>query len=163
MIVIMGFKHVGKSSIGRALACAMNMDFLDLDEVIEEKHKLSPRELVKKHGEETFRKLERQSLIDLLNAESFDGVLSLGGGTPIHSADILKEHVCIHLNADAADVFQWIKESGFPPFFSEENPRQSFEKLWQERMPHYENLATYNIYNNGNLEQIISQLKSLLK
>lgn len=78
----------GKSTIGRILAKNLNYSFVDLDDFIEEREKMSVSDIFKSKGEIHFRKKESQYLNELLEI-SEKVVLSLGGGTP-----------CYHNNMD---------------------------------------------------------------
>lgn len=74
----------GKSTIGHKLANLLNLDFLDLDDYIEENEKVSIKKLFEDNKEIKFRKLEHYYLKELTNnSDSF--VLSLGGGTPCYA------------------------------------------------------------------------------
>ena len=69
----------GKSSLGRQLSDLMNLGFLDLDEMFEEKFRISIFDFFEKYGEEQFRKIERDLL---MGTSGFDQVvISTGGGT----------------------------------------------------------------------------------
>jgi|WetSurMetagenome_2_1015567.scaffolds.fasta_scaffold24088_1 shikimate kinase len=70
----------GKTKFGRELAKISGLGFADIDELFEEKYRISIVDFFEKYGEELFRQLERQVLID---TEQLDGmVIATGGGTP---------------------------------------------------------------------------------
>jgi len=102
-IVLIGYMASGKTSIGKKLANKLNYDFIDLDDLIEEKENLSVTHVFKSKGEIYFRKQEHIYLKEVLNTKD-DVVLSVGGGTPCYSnnMDIIanQEHVkSIYLKA----------------------------------------------------------------
>lgn len=68
----------GKSTLGRALATAKNISFVDLDLYIAEREKCSVPDIFKNKGEIYFRKKEALYLQEVLQKEE-DMVLSLGG------------------------------------------------------------------------------------
>ena len=75
----------GKSSLGKKLAKKMDLNFLDLDRIIELNEDLSVNEIFKIKGEDYFRQLETEWL------SSFEGdgnIISLGGGTPCFNDNI---------------------------------------------------------------------------
>ena len=59
MIVLMGIKHSGKTSLGKLLAKTLNLTFMDLDNLLEEQYSknriLDFRQLYVKFGESGFR------------------------------------------------------------------------------------------------------------
>lgn len=76
----------GKSSLGRKIARAFDMDFLDLDDVIESTEGMSINDIFATKGEEAFRLIEAEQL-KALNLE--DKVVATGGGTPIYHSNML--------------------------------------------------------------------------
>jgi shikimate kinase len=83
-IILLGYMGCGKSTIANRLSKSTNIPYLDLDKSIEERTNLSINEIFEQHGEIYFRNLEREVLIDLLNA-SGDLIIGLGGGTPCYA------------------------------------------------------------------------------
>lgn len=69
----------GKTTYGRKLASALDLEFIDLDNHIEKKHKASIPFMFDLVGESGFRLIEHRTLIDVLNGDNF--VLSTGGGS----------------------------------------------------------------------------------
>lgn len=161
-ILLIGFKHVGKSVVGKILSHRLNLPFIDLDEAILQ-HYSSPREIMNRRGEQYFRNLEHQVLQQII--ASTPTVIALGGGTPImlKNRKLMQNNIVIYLTANKKIVFDRIMQSGIPAFFSkDEKPEDTFNKLWQERQPIYEQLATLTITNNdtilGCVEDIINAL-----
>jgi len=70
----------GKTTVGRQLAKALDLQFYDLDWYIEARMRKRVPEIFAERGEEGFRKIERNMLHEV--AEFEDIVLSCGGGTP---------------------------------------------------------------------------------
>ena len=76
-----GYMGSGKSSVGRAVARNLNLEFKDLDKIIIEESGMSISDFIRDRGELAFRKLERQLLLE---HEDFNGIFSCGGGTPCY-------------------------------------------------------------------------------
>ena len=70
----------GKSTVGRGLADALNLQFLDLDSYIEERNFKSIPEILASLGEDGFRKLEQKALHEVSEFENI--VIATGGGAP---------------------------------------------------------------------------------
>lgn len=164
-IIIIGFKSVGKSVIGRALASKLHKNFIDLDVQIEQLYKqnyhqhLTCRQIMKKHGQDFFRELEHQALLQ--NITSAPAVISLGGGAPLkqENQELMKTHMIIHVIAPRGTVFERIMMHGRPAYFSEhEDPLVTFNRLWDEREIIYKKLATFSIENKGSIEQAVDQI-----
>ncbi len=85
-IVLIGFRAVGKTTVGKLLARKLDWEFVDLDAWLEARLKRSIREVVETEGWEAFRRAEREAL------RTFSGrkevVLSLGGGAVMHRKEM---------------------------------------------------------------------------
>lgn len=165
-IILIGFKNVGKSTIGKALAKQLHRDFFDLDTEIEVSFKkqysteLSVREIVKQHGEALFRLLEHQVLGELLTQKK-SAILSLGGGSIVEEENqkLLTGKFIIYLTASREQLFERMVENGRPAFFStQESTQEAFDKLWEKRTPIYEALATYTVDNSSCITSCLTKI-----
>ncbi|MCI5080609.1 MAG: shikimate kinase [Saprospiraceae bacterium] len=93
-IFLIGFMGSGKSYIGRHLAKALQLNFVDLDDWIEAKHQQKIIDLFARKGETFFRKEEQKALHEMARFEK--AIIACGGGTP-----------CFFDNID------WINRNGF--------------------------------------------------
>ncbi len=73
----------GKTHISKILSEKINFKLIDLDKEISRRNKLTIPEIFEKKGEIYFRKLERETLEEILATEE-NLILSLGGGTPVY-------------------------------------------------------------------------------
>jgi shikimate kinase len=76
-LVVVGMPASGKSTVGQEVATALGLPFVDADLVIEERTGKLIREIFSDDGEEAFRAIEEEVVLEVLNGE---GVVSLGGG-----------------------------------------------------------------------------------
>lgn len=81
-IFLIGYMGCGKTSLGRKLAKAAGMRFVDMDSMIEEREGASVGDIFRYESEEYFRQQERR-LIEELAASDGDMVISTGGGAPV--------------------------------------------------------------------------------
>ena len=79
-IVLIGFMGSGKTTLGRRLAAALGVDFIDLDERLEAASGCSIRVLVERDGEAAFRVAELDVLRGLVEDRPADCVVATGGG-----------------------------------------------------------------------------------
>jgi shikimate kinase len=94
-----GFMGSGKSYWGRRWAKAFDLEFCDLDDVIESREGITIREIFASKGEPAFRRIERETLKTLLGKSN--AIIATGGGTP-----------CFHDNLkrmNRAGVTIWLK------------------------------------------------------
>lgn len=92
-IILIGLPGSGKSTLGKVLAEALSLEFIDLDTEIEKEAGTTIEQIFKHAGEDAFRKIEASCLRRLLASK--DGmVLATGGGTP-----------CVHKNLYFMNLF----------------------------------------------------------
>tara|TARA_B100001029_G_C14918275_1_gene370486 strand:+ start:84 stop:596 length:513 start_codon:yes stop_codon:yes gene_type:complete len=77
-LVLIGMMGSGKSSIGKLLSKKLKIEFIDIDNKIEENENKTIAEVFKKKGEKYFRNIEESISINYLKLEN--KVISLGGG-----------------------------------------------------------------------------------
>ena len=66
-LILTGMMGVGKSSVGKDLSYKLNMEFIDIDSIIEKKLSLSISEVFKQKGEKFFRDVEEKETINYFN------------------------------------------------------------------------------------------------
>jgi shikimate kinase len=74
----------GKSTIAKELSNKIGIPFVDLDEFIEKKVKMTIKKIFAEKGEIYFRKLEHDCFVELLNFTE-PIIIGLGGGTPCYA------------------------------------------------------------------------------
>lgn len=80
LIFLVGYMGCGKTTFGRQLASELGWQFADLDELIEERYKISISGFFGKYGEDNFRRIENMMLREVLSWK--DSIISTGGGAP---------------------------------------------------------------------------------
>ena len=83
-IILLGYMGCGKSTIAKELSQKLEIPFIDLDEFIEKKVKMTIKTIFAEKGEIHFRKLEHECFVELLNS-SKPIIIGLGGGTPCYA------------------------------------------------------------------------------
>ena len=114
IVALLGLRGAGKTTIGRQLARRLHVRFVELDRRIEKAADLSLAELFSLYGEEHYRRLERETLIQVL-AERRPMVLAAGGGI-VASPDtfaLLKKHAAtVWLRATPEDHWNRVVRQG---------------------------------------------------
>lgn len=164
-IILIGFKHTGKSTLGKLLAKKINRPFVDCDKKIEslfqtqyQKH-YTCRKIMQTEGPEFFKTIETAALKDILDGEP--SVIALGGGTPmqLENQEMIKTQTLIHITGDPYTIFQRIMRKGRPAFFpANENPHTTFKRLWKEREQIYKKLTPIRIKNNDDVHKSIDKI-----
>lgn len=79
-IILIGYMGAGKTTVGKALARDLELDFYDLDWYIEDRFRKKIPQIFAEKGESGFREMERNMLREVGEFENV--VISAGGGTP---------------------------------------------------------------------------------
>ena len=81
-IFLIGYMGCGKTTLGEVLARQMGLQYIDLDEFIEQRQGMTITEIFDEKGEKRFRELETEAL--RVVAMMADVIVGCGGGTPCH-------------------------------------------------------------------------------
>lgn len=164
-IVLIGFMGSGKTTVGIELAKRRNMNFIDTDAYIEKNAGKSITEIFAQDGEEAFRKLETEVLMNLRDTVS-NTVFSTGGGMPlrVENARLLKEiGKVFYLTAANQVIYDRVKEDSQRPLLQGENPYGKICELMKQRTPLYEMAADVLVDTNSNdLVDVIQRIQKEL-
>ena len=154
-IILIGMPGCGKSSVGRALAAALNRPFYDADTIIEQQAGCSIPALFAAQGEDAFRALESKVLGEL--GKLSGAVIATGGG----SVTRVENYPSLHQNGRII----WLKRdlsllptAGRP--VSQANPLGA---LYEARKPLYARFSDAAVCNEGSIAQCVAQIQEVLK
>lgn len=85
-IFLIGYMATGKTTLGRALARETGRQHIDLDFYIEQRFRMTVREIFATKGEAEFRRIEAAMLREAGEIEGT--IISCGGGTPCFSGNM---------------------------------------------------------------------------
>ena len=111
-LVFLGMMGSGKSSIGSLIAKKLLLNFIDIDNVIENELGLSIKKIFETKGENYFRKFEEKTTLKKLKSSST--VISLGGGAFSNKEirkEVIKNHISFWLNWSNDILLNRIKDS----------------------------------------------------
>jgi shikimate kinase len=162
-IILIGPPGAGKTSVGKALAKKLSLNFLDSDKVVEEKSGKSISEIFITDGEPAFREMERAAVIDLI--ENQDGVIALGGGSVMDlevSKRLLPMANVVFLDVSISNAAPRVGFNRDRPLLLG-NPRQQWIALMEKRRSTYEALAKTRVSTDNKkpvevVEEIVKEL-----
>jgi len=153
-VVLIGMPGCGKSTVGRILAARLGKEFLDLDQLIEEKAHMPIPEIFAQEGEDAFRGLESGVVREA--GASTGCVISTGGGVVTRQENYAPLHqngIIIHLTRD----LEKLPKTGRPVSQSVE-----LSELWRQREPMYRAFADVTISNDGPLYETADEIEKEL-
>ena len=111
-IVFLGMMGSGKTSIGQLVSKKLNLQFYDIDQIIEKELEMSISAIFERKGEKFFREFEEKITLKILKKKLI--VVSLGGGAFINKKireEILKNHLSFWLKWNSKTLLQRIKKN----------------------------------------------------
>lgn len=139
LLVLVGPMGAGKTSIGRRVAKATGLRFVDTDKAIAQEHGPIPA-IFAEHGETQFRVWEREAVAEAIAA---GGVISLGGGAVLapETRALLRTVPVVLLTVSQEAVAARIAGEGRPLLHGEDDPVQRWSRIYAERRALYEEVA----------------------
>lgn len=157
-VILTGMMGSGKTTVGKELATILNYNFVDLDEIIENKYgKIA--DIFSQKGEKYFRELETQELKNLENQSNF--VLSTGGGIILKDENIkiLKDlGQVFYLSAKSETIYNRIKNQKHRPLLNTQNPKNTIEEILSKRLEKYEKSGEKITTDNKNAKEIAGEI-----
>ena len=139
-LVLTGFMATGKSTVGRLLADRLDLEFMDTDLIIEERHGPIP-EIFETQGEEAFRAMERSLAVELGSRTGL--VIATGGGMlldPNNVDALCRRGRIICLVAGPEEILRRVSADGSlakRPLLAGDDPGGRIVELLAERAPGY--------------------------
>jgi shikimate kinase len=168
-IYLIGLMGVGKTTIGKQLAKALQRPFYDSDKVIEDSTGTDIPTIFSYEGEEGFRRRE-QGVIEHLTTLS-DIVMATGGGSvllPENRQALKSSGFVVYLHCSIDKILYRTRHDTQRPLLRTDNPRQRLQNLLVEREPLYMECADFKI-DSGSLpgktvvKTILQQYQSALE
>lgn len=165
-IVLIGFMGAGKSTISSYLRNAFAMDVVEMDQVIAEEQGMSISEIFDTYGEEYFRNLETQLLIDMQAKQNV--IISCGGGVAMRErnvAEMRKNGKVVLLTADPETILDRVKDSDERPLLNGNKNVPFIANLMAARKEKYEAASDIIVRTDGKsvleiCEEMIQKLRA---
>ena len=149
-ICLIGLPSAGKSTLGKKLFQHLNKGFIDTDSIIKTRYGLPLPELIKKHGEKGFLKIEEETILSL----DHKNVVLATGGSAVYS-----EKSMDHIRSLRCDIYHlFITKQEFTKRMDNPanrgvimNDYKDLNNLYKTRLRLYDEYADYIINANGNI------------
>jgi len=167
LFFLIGFMGSGKSHTGKRLADAMDMDFIDMDELIESNEQQSISEIFEEKGEAYFRVVEQLTLQSII-AENENAFISTGGGVPcfFDNIDVMKANgIVIYLRATPTLLYSRLQnETQQRPILAEQSREELLyfiRKKLRQRAKYY-NQAHIEYRQTKSTQNVVKELQDYL-
>lgn len=167
-IALVGLMGVGKSSVGRRLASALDLPFRDTDAEVETAAGRSISDIFAELGEAAFREGERRVIARLLEQPPM--VLATGGGAfmnPETRALIKSKAVSVWLKADLDVLARRVGRKDTRPLLAGKEPLEVLKAQAEARYPAYAEadvtVETGDTAHHITVDQVIRALSAYLE
>jgi shikimate kinase len=157
-VVLIGPMGVGKTTIGKKLAKQLGKPFVDTDKEIVKQHGAIAK-IFEKSGEQHFRTLESEFLLEALSSDS---VVATGGGvvTQEQNREALKRSFVIYLSTNGRHMASRLL-AGRRPLLK--NGIADWKRIYEERKPLYEQVASVEIETSSKaLNYVVAEIVELV-
>ena len=145
-IFLIGFMGAGKSTIARVLQRKLEMPLVEMDERIVEEQGMSINDIFAQYGEDHFRDVESQLILDLGKGEP--SIISCGGGVVVrdrNTAYMKQSGRIVFLTATPKTVYERVKNSNDRPILNNHMNVEYIAELMEKRRALYEAAADVTI------------------
>lgn len=139
----------GKTTVGKQLAKLSGMEYIDIDQYIEQQQNTTISEIFAKYGEDYFRDLEHNATKEL--AEKQNCVISAGGGTLLFERNVealKKSGTVVLLNVPLNTIKQRLRNDKKRPLLQRPDKDKVMEEMYNQRLPLYTKVADYVVNAN---------------
>ena len=160
-IVLLGMMGAGKSTIGRLLSNKINLDFFDIDKIIEKEENSKITDIFKNNGEDYFRKVEEEVCLKILKLNK--KIIALGGGSFLNSKireEIQNNHFSFWLSWNTSTIIGRIKKSKNRPLLKNMS-EGNINRLFVKRKKIYEKAHFKINCENLSKNEIINKIINL--
>ena len=164
-IALIGMPGAGKSAVCTLLAKKTGFNLFELDDIFEKEQNIKIKDFFQKFGEEKFRKIESDILLNTLKYDNC--AISCGGGIILKEKNrklLFNDDVfTIYLSAKIETIYERIKKDTSRPLLAVLNPKEEIKKILSTREKYY-NLANLKIEtDNKSIEKIAEEIFEWIK
>ena len=156
-LILIGFMGTGKSTVGKRVAQSLDSTFVDTDDEIVKREKMSIPALFEERGEDEFRRIETEVLAECCHGQK--QVIATGGGVVTREENhaLLKEGgYVIWLKASPEVIYERVRRNDQRPLLETDDPEKTIRELLLSREHWYEGCADLTIFTDDlSLEETI--------
>ncbi len=164
-IVLTGFMCTGKTSVGKLLAKKLSYQFVDTDDLIEERVGMKISQIFANYGEPYFRDIESEVVKEVSQKDNL--VISTGGGVVLRKTnmdELRKNGIIINLTAKPQTIFNRLKnQPGIRPLLNKPDPLKEIINLLSQREEYYKNCDLRIETDNISVEEVVEQILNFIK
>ena len=149
-IILIGFMGAGKTTVSDYLSTMFAMNIVEMDQVISEREEMSIPDIFATSGEEYFRELETDLLVEMQSRKNT--VVSCGGGAALRERNVKemkKNGRVVLLTASPETIYERVKDSNDRPVLNGRKNVAGISELMEQRREKYEAAADIVVNTDG--------------
>ncbi len=157
-IYLIGMMGSGKTSTARELAALIKVPFVDLDADLAKKAEHSIAEIFKNSGEEIFREMESNLLVEQAKRENC--VVATGGGVVLRRQNrelMGATGLVIFLETSLEVLWDRVSKEKGRPLLEDFNPKRKLMSLLRARQPFYDECAEMKVLTDGKTAKQVAE------
>ena len=165
-LFLIGMMGSWKATVGRKLAVALDLEFIDTDDAIEEVTEMKVADLFQEFGEEKFREMETAFFVE--KSKQNGQLFSTGGGVVLSAENrsvLQKNGITFLLDASPQTLASRIHNTSKRPLLTDsDNLEERLQKIWDERHQLYLDSA-HHVISTDDLEppQVLDEILKILE
>lgn len=157
-VFLIGMMASGKSTVGRHLAKALDLDFVDSDIVIEERAGADIPWIFDIEGEEKFRDREEVVIEELTRRQGV--VIATGGGVVLRKVNrqrLSERGTVVYLNPPFESLVKRARNNTRRPLLAGEDAREKLSELLDQRGDLYARTADIEVRTDDRSPRVIAE------
>ena len=149
-IFLIGFMGAGKSTIAKVLQRELGMELVEMDERIVKEQGMSINDIFAQKGEDGFRDIESQLVIDI--GKNKKSIVSCGGGVvvrPQNVENMKRSGKIVFLTATPETILKRVKNGKDRPLLNGHMNVEYISELMEKRRQMYEDAADVKVSTDG--------------
>jgi len=143
-LFLIGMRASGKTTLGKIASSRLNLQFHDLDDLVEKRSGSTIKEIVAESGWSVFRKWEQETLMYSLQNFSTGHLIACGGGiieTPQCLAALKRHSQVVFINRQISDIEDFLSKDTTRPSVGE-----SVRDIWSRRLAKYFGASNFEFF-----------------
>ena len=162
-IVLVGFMGTGKTAVAKALAPELGMRYVSVDDLIEEREKMTIKDIFDKEGEPYFRKVEKEVVLEVSGMS--ERVVDPGGGVVLdeeNMRNLKNSGIVICLWAEPETIHERTRCHVHRPLLNVKDPLGRIKEMMEKRRPFYSR-ADLHVRTDGlDVKQVVEKIKRMV-
>ena len=161
-VYLFGFMGCGKSTVGKILSIKCGCEFVDMDDYIVEREKMTIPQIFEKKGEKYFRDTETAVIGELAEKNC---IIACGGGAMLkkENSDIASTNgIIIYIDIPFETCYERISGDTNRPLVMN-NSKEQLKDIYDGRVPVYKENSTVIIDGNGSADEVAVRIYDNIK